>query len=331
MSLKFLSELNVTPRKMFYELVLVGGTVVIYQFIQFVLHSKNKPKEPEPRDDAKSILSEEYIPKSFTAKALSIPDQVKATIDTEISDKSALYPLSEASLRLTQSDTSKDFAFGYGWDSKNILHIHCNTIFPNATPRMLRFWFINHANGRGKYHFYKWWHPNDHVRAWWDDKQIHPVHDQKNGYVGHTSYVYEYLCKGMKDTEMDYLRIHFVDPKEYGFTQSMIDSDDREIVCAKSGFMPFQTESAKFIHYFEKYGDNACIMKSRFWIGEASVDNTVPVPLRWIIGLLFSFPFMRKIMIPGDIGKRVLMHCAQEMNNLSKFLPELYNLCQQNA
>merc|ERR1712228_891920 len=76
---------------------------------------------------------------------------------------------------------------------------------------------------------------------------------------------------------------------------------------------------------------NSCIMKSRFWIGEATVDKSVPIPLRWIIEILFAFPFMRKIMIPKDIGKRVLMHCAKEMNNLASFLPELYNLCQQNT
>ena len=54
----------------------------------------------------------------------------------------------------------KDFEFGWGWDNHNILY-HCNTIFPNATPDMLKFWFINHGNGRGKYHWYKWWHPCD--------------------------------------------------------------------------------------------------------------------------------------------------------------------------
>lgn len=139
-------------------------------------------------------------------------------------------------------------------------------------------------------------------------------------------FVYEYLCKDIKGTDMDHLRIHFVDPKEYGFTPQMLDGNEREIVCARAGFLAYQVESAQFIHYFEKYGDNGCIMKSRFWIGNATVDSTVPPPLRWIIGMLFSIPFMRKVMIPPDTGTRILTHCAKEMNCLATFLPEVYQL-----
>ena len=125
---------------------------------------------------------------------------------------------------------------------------------------------------------------------------------------------------------MDHLRIHFVDPKEFGFTDQMLDGTQREIVCAKIGFLAYQVESGQLIHYFEKYGDSGCIMKSRFWIGQATVDQTMPAPLRWIIGTLFSMPFMRKVMIPSDTGTRILTHCASEMNCLATFLPELYHL-----
>ena len=327
---KFMQRFKVTlknPKTMLFELAIIGGTVLVYQLVQLVIHQTKTPKQPKPRDDATAIKAGDYLPKSYNATSLPIPDKVKEAISNPIKDKSLLYPLSEAALRLSQSDIKKDFEFGWGWDKNNILHIHCNTIFPNATPDMIKFWFINHGNGRGKYHWYKWWHPIDHNRAWWADKQIHPVNDKKNGYIGHTSYVYEYLCKDIPKTEMDYLRIHFVDPKEFGFTDSMInEKEEREIVCARCGFMAFQAEVSKFVHYFERYGDNGCIMKSRFWIGDAIVDDTIPIPLRWIINILFSLPFMRKVLIPSDIGQRILTHCAKEMGNLATFLPQLYNL-----
>ena len=324
---RFRVRLN-NPKTMIYELAIIGGVVLVYQFIQFVIHQNKQPKQPKDRDNAIAIKIGDYLPKSYNPpmKTLPIPDDVKQAIKKPIMSKLLLYPISEAPLRLSQSDPSKDFPFGWGWDDKNILHIHCNTIFPNATPDMIKFWFINHGNGRGKYHWYKWWHPIDHIRAWWSDNQIHPSYDKKNGYIGHTSFVYEYLCKDI-DPEMQYLRIHFVDPKEFGFTDSMLnEKEKREIVCARAGFMKFQVESSQFIHYFEKYGDNGCIMKSRFWVGNATIDDTIPIPLRWIITLLFSFPFMRKVLIPNDIGSRILIHCAKEMNNLATFLPQLYSM-----
>lgn len=176
------------PKTMIFELALIGGTVLVYQLVQFVLHQKPKP-EPKPRDDSVCPKIGDYLPKSSTAKSLPLPDKVRELQHKPITDLSKLYPLNEAPVRLSQPDPALDFEFGWGWDSKNILHIHCNTIFPNATPKMLKFWFINHGNGRGKYHWYKWWHPIDHKRAWWSDDQIHPVHDDRNGYIGHTSYV----------------------------------------------------------------------------------------------------------------------------------------------
>ena len=38
--------------------------------------------------------------------------------------------------------------------------------------------------------------------------------------------MYEYLCKDIHD-EMSYLRFHFVDPKDYGYDQSIINEKDK--------------------------------------------------------------------------------------------------------
>ena len=36
------------------------------------------------------------------------------------------------------------------------------------------------CRGKGKYHWYKWWHPVDHFKAWYDENEIHPNNDTVN-------------------------------------------------------------------------------------------------------------------------------------------------------
>ena len=109
-------------------------------------------------------------------------------------------------------------------------------------------------------------------------------------------------------------------------TSMINEKNEREIVCARSGLLRYKMENCELIHYFEKLDDNKCILKSRYWIGnKITFDDSVPVPLRWILQSLSSFKFMKR-WVPREVGPILLKHCAEEMANLATFLPELYNL-----
>ena len=74
-------------------------------------------------------------------------------------------------------------------------------------------------------------------------------------------------------------------------------------------------------------------MLSRVWVGvDTECHSSVPRPLRWILNKLFKYfgKYIRKLLIPKDLGMRNLAHMSQEMNQLASFLPELYHKYYNN-
>ena len=62
-------------------------------------------------------------------------------------------------------------------------------------------------------------------------------------------------------------------------------------------------------------------MRSRFWLG----DVRVRLPLiGGPLSRLANLPPMRRRVMPDRLGLDLLVHCAEEMNHLARFLPALY-------
>ena len=68
--------------------------------------------------------------------------------------------------------------------------------------------------------------------------------------------------------------------------------------------------------------DEGCEMRSRFWLGDIEVT--------WfrkegLVNRMARSKSIAKRVVPLELGRDMLVHCASEMNHLASFLPELYS------
>ncbi|MGE2723047.1 DAPG hydrolase family protein [Mycolicibacterium celeriflavum] len=187
---------------------------------------------------------------------------------------------------------------GYGVLRDGGIQVSVRTDMPGVTPAMWDWWFGWHGSDSRRY---KLWHPRAHVSARWGDG------DGDGGYVGRTSLVEEYLGSSFTRPA-----IQFVPPSDLGLS----DLGDGVAICARLGSSDVPVDVGWLVHQVRTTPDGS-EMRSRFWMGGRHVavrggnrlaDRVVrPVAAR-------QLPDPRDLMV----------HCAQEMNHLAAFLPELF-------
>lgn len=187
---------------------------------------------------------------------------------------------------------------GYGRLADGAFQVSVRTDMPGVTPPMWAWWFGWHGSDSRRY---KLWHPRAHVSARWRDGGT----DIR--YVGRTSLVREYL--GSADAKA---AIRFVDPSVLG----LVVPDTELAVCARLGSADLPVDVGWLIHHVRPAGDGAQ-MRSRFWMGgrHVAVRRGFGVTDRVVRPVA-----ARQLPDPRDL----LVHCAQEMNHLAAFLPQLY-------
>jgi len=91
-------------------------------------------------------------------------------------------------------------------------------------------------------------------------------------------------------------------------------------ICARVGFSDVPVDTGYLVHLIRETA-NGCEMRSRFWLGDIHLR---PLPGRNPLDHLLSLPFLRRRLAPDQLGAHLLAHCAEEMNHLASFLPELF-------
>ena len=187
---------------------------------------------------------------------------------------------------------------GYGRSADGGMHVSVRTEMLGVTPPMWEWWFGWHGSDSRRY---KLWHPRAHVSAQWRDGGADGT------FIGRTSLVREYL--GSTYTKA---AIQFVDPTVLG----MRVPDSEIAVCARLGSADLPVDVGWLIHHVRPTADGA-EMRSRFWMGgrHVAVRNGIGILNRAV-----RVVAQRQLPDPRDL----LVHCAQEMNHLAGFLPELY-------
>lgn len=192
---------------------------------------------------------------------------------------------------------------GFGVLEDGSYQVSVLTDMPGVTPRMWSWWFGWHGCDTRRY---KLWHPRAHLSAVWKDGK------DDLSYIGRWSLISEYIGSSMLNGA-----IQFVAPEQMGCPA---DSDDAVAICARLGAGDAPVDVGWFIHHVRSTPRGA-EMRSRFWMGgpHIAVRKAPGVASRAVRPIA-----ARVLGNPEAGGRNLMVHCAQEMNHLAGFLPELY-------
>tara|TARA_B110001454_G_C12703892_1_gene427752 strand:- start:446 stop:1204 length:759 start_codon:yes stop_codon:yes gene_type:complete len=205
----------------------------------------------------------------------------------------------------------KTFSTGICRDSKGAILVTCVTDMPQVTPKMIDWWFGWHMPETERY---KLWHPRDHISSKMTvDTSIFETDKKK--YIHIDSYVEEYIGK-----ELNNLCISFVEPKDFGFFE--LNSNQETAVCAHVKDLNKNITIGSLTHLVMKTTDGSK-MQSSFWLGMNPKHNNSF--LNFLIKPFLNIKKLKILLLPDKLALDLLIHCAEEMNHLTKFLPKLYN------
>jgi hypothetical protein len=189
------------------------------------------------------------------------------------------------------------------------MRVSVRTAMPGVTPAMIDWWFGWHGDTPAKY---KLWHPQAHVHVGW--RETPPAGTTGRAlYVGQTSLVDEYIGSTLVRGA-----IRFVPPSMLGFADRSVD-DDRQatIVCARIGLGDAPIDIGYLAHHVRAVPGGS-EMRSRFWMGGKHVGG------RNLVGRLAA-PIAKRVQRLSESDARALLvHCAEEMPHLARFLPALH-------
>jgi DAPG hydrolase PhiG domain len=181
-----------------------------------------------------------------------------------------------------------------------VLHLSVLTRMPNVTSEMIAWWFGEYMQTT---EHYRRWHPRDHVWMDWADKK-------KGTHLGAKHLVHEYV-----GGQLYKLKIHFIPPNEF-FDDEVTPDGNSLLLCAKLTFMNIPIETTRFVHAVRNV-PGGCEMRSNFWLGyiNSPILLVNPVGNRWLT---------RKLLATYNLGRKIEVHCHEEMTNLAGFLPSLF-------
>ena len=193
---------------------------------------------------------------------------------------------------------------GYCLNSDGSVSVVALTDMPGVTPAMWHWWFGWHGDSDEKY---KLWHPLAHISAEWADKEIGRL-----AYINRTSIVVEYIGKPKTAAA-----IQFKSPTVLGLPEFDPETSDAVYIVARLGAPRPAIDVGWLIHQVRKTATGS-EMRSRFWLGGDHFAG------RNRFGNLLV-PLARRFQkIGAEQAEALLFHCAEEMNHLANFLPQLY-------
>jgi len=198
---------------------------------------------------------------------------------------------------------------GYGVLEDGSYEVSVRTDMPGVTPAMWVWWFGWHGCDSRRY---KLWHPRAHLSAAWKDAEQDGGRAGARRYIDRWSMISEYIGSALLNGA-----IQFVGPTTMGLPP---DSDDAVAICARLGSGDAPVDVGWFVHHVRSTPGGS-EMRSRFWMGgpHIAVRKAPGVASKAVR------PIASRMLGAGEPAARnLLVHCAQEMNHLAGFLPELY-------
>ncbi|MCX4090966.1 DAPG hydrolase family protein [Nocardia sp. alder85J] len=200
---------------------------------------------------------------------------------------------------------------GYGQTADGIVWAAARTEMPRVTAAMWDWWFGWHLVESARY---KLWHPDAHMYAEVAADRLGTPLPDRARYLDNISYVDEYIGPRLQQ-----LAIAFHDPVAHGFTVPA----DHTIVFGRVGSGIAPVDLGWLAHQVRPVPGGA-EMRSRFHLRLYGAHT--PDPLHTARAVARGAAADPGDLLP-DLGlaRDLMLHCGQEMNHLSRFLPELYH------
>jgi hypothetical protein len=189
------------------------------------------------------------------------------------------------------------------------VRIGVETPMPDLSPAMVEWWFDWHSRRSDRYRV---WHPVAHFA-----NARHPAREpDAKPFWGVTNFPREDVGDGPAN-----IRIDFKSPREFGFRDDHLDDEAvGAIVCGRVGDRLL--EHTFMAHVFLRDGDGLRL-RSRFWIAER-IRPRLPGPVAEPLESALSGRRVRRLALPEQIGRTLLLHCGEEYSHLNRILPGLY-------
>jgi hypothetical protein len=202
---------------------------------------------------------------------------------------------------------------GYCRTPDGSFFVAIRTEFPNATDNMFDWWFEWHSKEPFRYRI---WYPECHFDT--SVKVLQPPLPKQPTYWHTIHYTAENIGLG-KET----LSIHFVPPADFGLDVSRFgEANIVTAICGFVGSVERHLQQHTYMCHLVRRFSGGFEMRSRFWIGRDICLNSFIGSA--IAEKLINTRIARMLSLPPKTGLVMALHCAQEYNNLSEILPELY-------
>ena len=114
--------------------------------------------------------------------------------------------------------------------------------------------------------------------------------------------------------------IQYKHPTEFGFSINAIKDPSKAVyICSIVGHSKFPIDYGYLVHQVRAV-EGGSEIRTRFWMGGQYIHVRKECNLT---SLTSTFVQIMKILSP-DYGRKMLIHCSEEMNHLATFLPKLY-------
>ncbi len=190
------------------------------------------------------------------------------------------------------------------------------TPMPAVTVEMINWWFWWHAKDAVRYQI---WYPEMHFNI---SSDFQGFYDDESKSYSKRLHLSTHLVTEDIGTGKEEIVINFMSPADFGFDPSRLKGDDDEtIICAEVGAPDKRVWHTRMCHSVRKV-DEGVEMRSRFWIGR-NVKRMDPFAQN-LLNAVLNKPFVKRSLIPKNIGRHMFHHCTQEYSNLASILPKVF-------
>jgi len=202
---------------------------------------------------------------------------------------------------------------GYTRLSNGQIFVATLTKMAGVSGKMIDWWFGWHYMESQRY---KLWHPRAHLanraqRMIGDDSGL----SDRDKYLANPNYVTEYIGAAVQK-----LVITFADPSTYFDVSCFDDANVSTAICGTVGLQNSRVNTGILVHLIRET-DDGCEMRSRFWLGQIEFKGRSP---DGILNRAASSRLVARQVVPLELGRNMVVHCAMEMNHLAGFLADLY-------